>query len=79
MTFNLLVHMGSRWGTVTYMSAQWGELLFIMVLLDRALQKHPTDQFPPQGVEQIFNWTFEQITQIIADRHTDKVKKITII
>ena len=39
--------MGSRWGTVTYVSAQRGELLFIMALLGQAVQTH--DTVPPQG------------------------------
>ena len=43
-----IVHLRSRWGTVTNVSAQGGELLFIMALLGQAVQTHQTGQVPPQ-------------------------------
>ena len=44
-----IVHLRSRGGTVTDVSAQGGELLFIMALLGQAVQTLQTGQVPPQG------------------------------
>ena len=52
--------MRSRWGTVTYVSAQVGELLFIMALVEELCRHIRLAKFLLKG-EQISNWILTDI------------------